>query len=304
MKKFNVGGQAVIEGVMLRSPHYYAVSVRIPHGKIKTKTAKLKSQSKFFKLPFVRGMVSLVDMLVLGIQTLIWSANQQATKKEEKINASEIFWTLLISIGFALLFFVALPYIFTNLLGFAEESRPVLFNLIDAAIKIALFLAYLAFISTMKDVKILFQYHGAEHKSVYCHESGKKLTVANVNSFSTKHPRCGTSFIFIVFVFSVLIFSLLPLAVIALFPDFNSLSFGIRKGILFPLRLLMIPIIAGFSYEILKLSAKHQRNIFIKLIVVPGLWLQHITTKQPTKKQIEVALASMKAVLGKEAKVI
>src|SRR3989344_3846664 len=235
MKKFNVGGQAVIEGVMLRSPHYYAVSVRIPHGKIKTKTAKLKSQSKFFKLPFVRGMVSLVDMLVLGIQTLIWSANQQATKK---------------------------------------------------------------------DVKILFQYHGAEHKSVYCHESGKKLTVANVNSFSTKHPRCGTSFIFIVFVFSVLIFSLLPLAVIALFPDFNSLSFGIRKGILFPLRLLMIPIIAGFSYEILKLSAKHQRNIFIKLIVVPGLWLQHITTKQPTKKQIEVALASMKAVLGKEAKVI
>jgi len=299
-KKIDVGGQAVIEGVMMRSPNYYAVSVRNLKGKIITKTKKIKKKNKFLKLFFIRGIVNLIEMLVLGIKTLTWSANQQTNKKEEKLSTKEIFWTIFISILFVILFFIALPYFLTHLFGFIEEQRPILFNLIDGIIKIALFLAYLFLISLIKDVKTLFKYHGAEHKSVYCFEAKKELTVKNIKKFSTLHPRCGTSFIFIVLIASILIFALLPLLVLRINPNFSELNIWMRKAILFPLRIAVIPIIAGISYELLKLSAKFKNNFIIKIIVLPGIWLQKITTKQPTNKQIEIALTSLKAVLRKE----
>lgn len=299
-KKIEVGGQAVIEGVMMRSPNYYSVSVRNQKGKIITKTKKTKKKNKLLKLFLIRGIVNLIEMLVLGIKTLTWSANQQTDKKEEKLTKGEIFWTIFISIFFVILFFIALPYFLTLLFGFVEEQKPIIFNLIDGIIKIALFLAYLFLISLMKDVKTLFQYHGAEHKSVYCFEAKKELTLKNVKKYSTKHPRCGTSFIFIVLIASVIIFALLPILVIKFNPNFNELNVWIRKAILFPLRIAVIPIIAGFSYELLKLSAKFKNNFIIKIIVLPGIWLQKITTKEPTNKQIEVALVSLKTVLKKE----
>jgi uncharacterized protein YqhQ len=299
-KKLNVGGQAVMEGVMMRSPKYYGVAVRNEKGKIVVKAEKLDRKHNFFKMPFIRGVVNLIDMLVLGIKTLIWSADQQTDEKEEKLSKTEVFWTLFISLGFALLLFVALPYFLTHLAGFVEETRPILFNFIDGLIKIGLFLAYLFLISLMKDVRTLFEYHGAEHNVVHCYEDGKKLTVENARKYSTKHPRCGTSFIFIVFIFSMLIFSVLPIFVLYLKPDFNDLSFLIRRAILFPLRIAVIPLIAGVSYELLKLSAKFKKNLFVKLITLPGLWLQKITTKKPSKKQLEVAIISLKAVLKKE----
>lgn len=299
-KKIEVGGQAVIEGVMMRSPNYYSVSVRNQKGKIITKTKKTKKKNKLLKLFLIRGIVNLIEMLVLGIKTLTWSANQQTDKKEEKLTKGEIFWTIFISIFFVILFFIALPYFLTLLFGFVEEQKPIIFNLIDGIIKIALFLAYLCLISLMKDVKTLFQYHGAEHKSVYCFEAKKELTLKNVKKYSTKHPRCGTSFIFIVLIASVIIFALLPILVIKFNPNFNELNVWIRKAILFPLRIAVIPIIAGFSYELLKLSAKFKNNFIIKIIVLPGIWLQKITTKEPTNKQIEVALVSLKTVLKKE----
>jgi len=300
MAKFNVGGQAVIEGVMMRSPNYYAVACRNEKGKIVSKTEKIKKRSEILQKPFIRGIVNLGDMLVLGVKSLIWSANQQSDEEEEQLNSSEIFWTLFIAFSFAIVFFIALPYFLTNLAGFVEETRPILFNFIDAVIKIAIFVVYLKLISLMEDVKRLFEYHGAEHKVVYCYEAGKKLTVKNAKKYSTKHPRCGTSFIFIVFVFSILIFSLLPVVVIALFPNFNELSFGIRKAILFPLRILFIPVVAGASYELLKLSGKLKDNLFVKIITFPGIAFQKITTSEPDNKQIEVAIASLMAVLKKE----
>jgi uncharacterized protein YqhQ len=300
LKKIEVGGQAVIEGVMMRSPNYYSVSIRNPKGKIITQIKKIKKKNVFLKLFFIRGIVSLIEMLVLGIKTLTWSANQQTDDKEEKLSKTEIFWTLFLSIVLVILFFVALPYFLTIILGVAEEQKPILFNLTDGLIKIVLFLAYLYGISLMKDVKTLFQYHGAEHKSVFCYEAGKDLTAKNVKRFSTKHPRCGTSFIFIVLLSSIFIFSLLPVVVLRLNPDFNNLNVWIRKSVLFPLRIAVIPLIAGVAYELLKLSAKFKNNPLIKFVVLPGILLQTITTKEPNSKQIEVAITALNAVLVKE----
>jgi uncharacterized protein YqhQ len=298
MKKLNVGGQAVIEGVMMKADNSLAVSVR-KKGKIITKREKLKKKSKFFRMFFIRGIVNLIEILVLGIKSLMWSADQSAGK-DEKLTKSEIIFTLLISIGFVILFFVALPYFLTHITGIKEEINPVTFNLIDGLIKIALFLIYLLLISLMKDVRRLFQYHGAEHKAVYCYEANKKLTLNNAKKFSTLHPRCGTSFLMIVLIISVFVFSLLPVIVIYFYPGFLQLRLLIQKSILFPLRIFSIPVIAGISYEILKLSDKFRKNPLIKLLIKPGLLLQKITTKEPTNKQIEVALKSLKRVLKME----
>ncbi|MFH1642373.1 MAG: DUF1385 domain-containing protein [Nanoarchaeota archaeon] len=300
MSKINVGGQAVIEGVMIRSPNYYAVSVRNEQGKIITKTGKIKKKYPIFEKFFIRGIVNLIEMLVLGIKTLIWSANQQSDKKEEKLSSSEVFWTLALSILFSIVFFIALPYFLTHLIGFVEETRPILFNVIDSIIKILLLTLYLFLISLMKDVQRIFEYHGAEHRSVFCYEHSMVLNLKNSKKFTTYHPRCGTSFIFIVFLFSIVIFSLLPYLVINTFPGFMNLSFFERKAILFPLRIAVIPIIAGVSYEILKLSAKFNNNILIRMIVLPGILLQRITTRLPDPEQTEVAIVALKKVLALE----
>lgn len=297
-KKINVGGQAVIEGVMIRGISKYVIAVR-KKSKIVSKSGRIKKKSPFFRLPFIRGFVNLAEMLVIGIKALMWSA-EQAAPKEEKIGKNEFAFTFLVSIGFVILFFIALPYFLTNLLGFYEEKKPILFNLVDGIIRILLFLAYMAAISFMKDVKTLFQYHGAEHKAIHCYEKGKKLNVSNVRKFTTLHPRCGTSFLLIVFIVSIFVFSVLPSLMMAYYPGFLEMNAWIRKGILFPVRILLIPFIAGISYEILKISDKYQKNTLFSSISMPGLWLQKITTKEPTSKQIEVAIYSLKKLLEQE----
>jgi len=300
-KKINVGGQAVIEGVMIRGPTKYAVAVR-KNRKIITKKGTIKKKKyNFLKWPFVRGFVNLVEMLVIGIKSLMWSA-EQASGEEEKIGKHELTFTILISVAFAILFFIALPYFLTNLAGFTEEEKPVLFNIVDGIIRILIFLIYVAAISLMKDVKILFQYHGAEHKSIHCYEKNKKINIANVKKFPTLHPRCGTSFLLIVFIVSIFVFSLLPSIALFYYPEFSNLNVWLRKGILFPVRILLIPVIAGISYEILKISDRHQENLLFKLVSMPGLALQKITTKEPSKKQIEVAIVSLKKLLELEKK--
>ena len=296
-KKINVGGQAVIEGVMIRGLNNYVIGVRKGKKIITKKGMIRKRKYNFLKWPFVRGFTGLVEMLAIGIKSLIWSA-EQAEGKEEKIGKNEFALTILISIGFAVLFMVVLPYFLTNLLGFYEEKRPILFNLIDGLIKILIFLAYLAAISFIKDVKVLFQYHGAEHKAIHCYEKGKRLDAENVRKFTTLHPRCGTSFLLLVFIVSILVFSILPSLLLAYYPRFLDLNAWARRlAILIPARILLLPVIAGISYEILKISDKNQKNLLFKLISMPGLWLQKITTKEPSNKQIEVAIFSLKKLL-------
>jgi len=275
-EKHSIGGQAVIEGVMMRSQNRLAISVR-KKGEIITKKENIKKRTGILRWPLIRGIVNLVDMMVVGIKALNWSADQQLGKKE-KISKWEFFYVLAASMGFVILFFIVLPYYLTT---FVSKNQGVLFNLVDGMIRIALFLAYLLLISSMKDVKRLFQYHGAEHKAVNCFEAGKKLSMENIKKYPTIHKRCGTTFILIVFMISIIVFSFI---------------FSSRWYINIPLRISLMPVIAGISYEILKFSAKYD-NIFTYILTLPGIWLQKLTTKEPTDRQIEVAVKSLKAVV-------
>lgn len=295
-KKLNIGGQAVIEGVMIRGPKKYVVAVRKARSIISKQGRIPIKQSKFLKLPFVRGSVNLIDMLVIGFKSLAWSA-EQAGDEGEKIGRKEIALMLLFSVLIVVIFFIGLPYILTYLLGFSEEKKPVLFNLVDGVIRIAFFLGYIFAISFMKDVKTLFQYHGAEHKAIHCYEKDRKLSVDNVKKFTTLHPRCGTSFLLIVLIVSIFVFSILPSVIILYYPEFSNLSVWLRKSVLFVVRILLIPVIAGISYELLKISDRYQNNILFRLISLPGLGLQKITTQEPSNKQIEVAVYSLKKLL-------
>jgi len=196
--------------------------------------------------------------------------------------------------------FLVLPYAATNFIGFFEETQPLLFNLIDGIIRISIFLLYIVLISFMKDVRILFQYHGAEHMSIHCYEKGKKLEVDNIKKFSTLHPRCGTAFIMIVLIVAILTFSIITPIILAIFPQLLDLNVFIRRTILFLIRLSLMPLIAGISYEFLKYSAKHEKHSVMRILIWPGLLMQKITTKKPNKKQIEVASAAVKKILQLE----
>ena len=193
-----------------------------------------------------------------------------------------------------------MPYFANNLICFYEETKPLLFNLIDGLIRIGVFFLYIFAISLMKDVKVLFQYHGAEHMSIHCYEKGKKLNVKNIRKYSTLHPRCGTAFIMIVMVVAILTFSIITPVILSVFPQLLNMNTFLRRIILFLIRISLLPVIAGLSYEFLKYSAKFENNAIMKIFIYPGLLMQKITTKKPNKKQIEVAMTSVKRILQLE----
>lgn len=284
----NYGGQAVIEGVMMRSPLKYAIAVRRPDKEIILKIGKLKSLSnklKFLKWPIFRGIVNLVESLILGLKALTYSA-EQATGEEEKINSVEMFFTIVIAFGLFIVFFIALPTAMARYLD-RYLSNVIVYNLFEGLLRISIFIAYLFFISKIKDIRRVFEYHGAEHKVIYTYEAGEELNVDNVKKHSTLHPRCGTSFIFIVLIMSILVFSLLGKQTLLL-----RIAY----------RIAIIPIIAGLSYEILKLSAKNMNKTLVRWAVMPGLWFQRLTTNEPDDAQIEVAIKALKGVLPEENK--
>lgn len=281
-KRVNVGGQAVIEGVMIKSDNNVSVSVRNDKGKIINKTEPLKKfKWQMWKWPFVRGIVNLIEMLRVGLEALSWSANQQI-EEEEEFSTKELVFVIGTSLLLGVGFFVVIPFYLTR---WITEDYGILFNIIDGVIRIAFFLAYVLGISWMDDIKLLFQYHGAEHMAVNCYENKKKLNVNNVKKFGTLHPRCGTSFVMIVFIVSIFVFSLIahPNWLVKLL-----------------LRILLIPVVAGISYEILKLGDRHRQSILTKIMVWPGIMMQKITTKRPDEKQIEVAIHSLKNALKAE----
>ena len=318
-KLLNVGGQAVIEGVMMKSPHYVAVAVRKPNKQIALKVERSNSVTekfKFLKMPFFRGIVMLFEMLSLGIKALNFSANESMDESEDEneknqtkddhakgqLSSIAIFFTILISLGFAILLFVLTPYALTSLLNIHEETSPILFNFVDGIIKLALFVLYIFLISRMEDIKRVFQYHGAEHKAVNCYEHKKKLTVENTQKFTTLNPRCGTSFILFVILIGVIVFSFVPVVVDALFPQVATFSFMGKRAVFFFTRIIFMLPLAGISYEILKISALYQKNIIFKIISLPGLAVQKMTTSEPTDDQVEVAIKSLEAVLDMETK--
>lgn len=275
----DVGGQAVIEGVMMRNKERFAVAVRLSNGELKVMEKKNKKFPKIFNVFFVRGIVGLGFTLIDGIKALIWSGNQQIEKEEEKVTKGEITLTILTSFLFALVIFVGIPFIVAH---FTAKGSNIWFNVLDGVLRVGLFLGYLIIISFMDDVKRLFQYHGAEHKVITCYEKKFDLNPNTAKKCSRFHPRCGTSFIFLVLILSIVMFSFIQ-------GDWWVKLIG---------RILLLPVISGIGYELIKLSSKRLNNPVVKLIVAPGLWLQRLTTKEPDKKQIEVAIKALNRVVN------
>jgi uncharacterized protein YqhQ len=292
-----VGGQAVIEGVMMRVPGAYSTAVRDPKGKLKLKKEKFTSiteSSKFWSKPIFRGIASLYEAMKMGMSTLQWSAD--ITYPEESSNNSYFSkllntLTTFLSISLAILLFMVLPmWLTTQLLNIEKDA--VLFNLSSGTFRILFFIIYLFLISKINDVSRLFQYHGAEHKVVYNFESGQDISIKNAQSFSTKHPRCGTSFMFIVLLSAIFVFAVVDTITIYFF---GKISLSIRLLSHLPL----IPFVSGVGYELIKITSKSDSIIF-RTLKKPGILLQNITTREPDDKMIEVSIAAIKDAFGDE----
>jgi uncharacterized protein YqhQ len=292
-----VGGQAVIEGVMMRSPKGYSVAVRRQDGTVRVMKDPLLAMGqkwKIFKAPIIRGVGVLGQALVLGIKALLFSAEEalaeESPNKEGEsaappaapLSSWMIAGQLVLGLGFNILLFILLPLVITRLLqtqiGFQSS---LLFNGIDGFFRVLVFVTFLYLVSLMKDMNRVFQYHGAEHKTVYNFESRQELKVVNAQKFSTLHPRCGTSFLLVVMIVSILVFS------IAHFDTFGGKLLS---------RIILLPLVAGISYEIIRYSAKHPNSI-LRLVTLPGLWLQKITTKPPDDHQVEIAIRALEEAL-------
>jgi uncharacterized protein YqhQ len=307
-----VGGQAVLEGVMMRAPGMVATAVRRADGEIVVKKEpylSLAEKNKLFKLPILRGAVGLIEMMVIGIRTLNYSAEvalkdaaiaerkngnghpsalTPATKKKsESLRLSlTVAVSLLIGVG---VFFLTPLFVTTSL--FSVEQDPLRFNLIAGGIRISLLLGYLILISMMKEIGRLFQYHGAEHKAVFAFELGKRLDVQNAAGQTRFHPRCGTSFLLIVMIVSILLFGILDASIIRWLGRIDLVTRLLTH-------LPLIPVVGGVSYEFIRASAKRSATLIGRIVVAPGLWLQRITTKEPDEKQLEVALVALRCALG------
>jgi len=291
-----VGGEAVIEGVMMRAPHSYCVAVRKPDGSILEEQAPLQRPSekfRIFKYPVLRGLGTLGQAMALGIKALRFSANVaieadpgNAGKKPVRVSGPMI----AVNVAFSLAFFIFL-YKFIPLLAVTELKdryslfeNSILFNAMDGLIRMAIFLIFLGLISRMKDIRRVFEYHGAEHKVVFNYESGRPVDIPNARSFSTLHPRCGTSFLLVVMVVSMLIYTLVP---------FESFLWRFLS------RVALLPVIAGVSYEVIRFAARRQGTLWASM-VAPGLWLQKVTTQPPSDDQLGVSIHALEGAMALE----
>lgn len=291
-KCLNVGGQAVIEGVMMRNGSLLATAVRKPNGDIVyKKTVFSDKRTKFTKIPFVRGAVVLFDSLVLGIKELTFSANQSEENEEEQLSNKEAVMTTIISLALGIGLFMVLPSL---LGGFIFKNDRIHANIMEAVLRLVFFLIYIWGISFSKDVKRVFQYHGAEHKTIYAYENGEELTAENAKKYTTLHPRCGTSFLLIVMLTAIIVFSAMDFII-----PVPKTALG-KAGLKVALRVGLMPLIAGISYELQRYSSNHLDKLWVRILAAPGLALQRITTKEPDKSQLEVAVVAMKAALGME----
>lgn len=306
-KMTSIGGQAIIEGVMMRGPKKIAMAVRKSDGEIIIEEKDTKGIGKWSKIPIIRGVVAFFSSMVIGIQALMFSSqffeddedinksrniedkekNNEDNKKDDKqekarntLPAGVLYGTLIISLLFSVGLFMLLPNFLADLI--VPKEMVTMYNVVENIIKVIIFIGYLALVSQMKDIKRVFEYHGAEHKSIFCYENGEELTVENVRKFQRFHPRCGTSFLLFVVIISIVFFSFLP--------RFTNVFANMA------IRLLLMPVVAGVSYEIIKFAGR-SKNKCVMLLNKPGMWLQRLTTREPDDSQIEVAIASLKAVI-------
>jgi uncharacterized protein YqhQ len=273
-----VGGQAVLEGVMMRAPSAWAVAVRRPDGAIESirhHLPRLTTRSAWAKIPLVRGMLVLAESLTIGFKALSWSAQKSIGEEEEEMTKGQIAGSMTLAVAFFVGLFVVVPTVAAR---FLTQDRSFIYAAVEGLIQLGIFLGYLWLLGRSEEIRRVFAYHGAEHMSIHAYEAGDQLSVDRVSRYRPEHPRCGTSFLLIVMILAIVIFGLLgrlpwPLLILS--------------------RLIGIPLIAGISYEILKASGKHQETRWGRFLAAPGLWLQRLTTRVPEEDQIEVAVASL-----------
>lgn len=281
------GGQAVIEGVMMKGRNHIATAVRRSAGDIIVESREITPWSKRFpilKYPILRGALALVEAMVVGIKALSFSASQFAEEEDVELSTKDMVLMILFAFGISILFFVVLPAYAIRYVE-AHIQYNVFLNLVEGLIKVSIFLGYVAAIGLMPDIRRVFQYHGAEHKTIHAYEAGEELTVENVQKYSTLHPRCGTNFIFIVLLVSVFVFSF-----------FGRPPFLERVLI----HIAILPLVAGISYEVLKQAGKKEPLWIFRVLALPGLWLQKLSTRPPSDDQVEVAIRSLQEVLALE----
>jgi uncharacterized protein YqhQ len=288
----NYGGQAVLEGVMMRSPSSWAVAVRTPEGDITEVVQDISSpmqRRRLWRLPVIRGVVALGESLAIGFRALAISANVASQERDEngeiqtQIGRGQIIFSFVIAIGFALLLFKVGPALVTSWLP-VEQTE--LFVIVEGVIRVSVFIAYILVISLLPDLRRVFQYHGAEHKAINALEGGAELTPSNVQKFSLIHPRCGTAFLLWVMVIAIFVFALVGRP---------SLPWLVAS------RILLLPVIAGLAYELIRYAGKHQDNRALMTLLAPGLWLQRLTTREPTDDQVEVSIKALRSVMEREA---
>lgn len=308
--KTSVGGQALIEGIMMTGPKGTAMSVRLPDGTIDTEQKEFKhirDKVKFLGLPIIRGVVNFIEQMIFGYKCLMESAEKSGFEdiEEDEENMSKldkwlsdhmgpkmmnVLTTIASFLGIilAMFLFMFVPTKLTDLLNNLANGVLVNFRaLIEGVMRIIIFVAYIALVSLMKDIKRTFMYHGAEHKTIFCYENGLDLTVENVKKQSRFHPRCGTSFMFVILIISILISSLISVC----FPHLRDVT-----AIWMIIKILILPLVMGFGYEFIKFAGRHD-NIFVKIVSAPGLWMQRLTTKEPDDSMMEVAIEAFKAVI-------
>jgi uncharacterized protein YqhQ len=278
-KKFYYGGQAVMEGVMMRGQKTMVTAVRRPNGGLVLDTQPLSGfyAGRWRRMPLVRGVIVLIETLVLGIRSLLYSANVSLEEEKAEISGWFVWLLLLVSVGVAVVLFFMAPLFLANLIK-PYITSAIVFSLVEGLIRVAIFVIYLWLISMVPDIKRYFAYHGAEHKSINAYEAGVPLEVEAVKRYGTAHRRCGTSFLFVVLVIAIIVFALVGLP---------------GLGLLVLSRILLIPVIAGLGYEVIYFSANHTDNAVVRALSAPGLWLQAMTTREPTDDQLEVALAAL-----------
>ena len=280
-----VGGQAVIEGVMMRDAHRTATAVRLPNGEIDVETrmvSSIRDRYPVLNLPLIRGSVIMVESLIIGMRALSFSA-QAAGEEDEQMTKKEIAMTILFALVLASILFIVIPTGAAHLAA-AYTDDPIVFNLIEGGIRLMVFLLYIWGISFMGGIRRVFQYHGVEHKTIHCYEAGEALTVENVQKFPRLHPRCGTNFLLIVMVVAI---------VFHVFFGWPDLWLRILS------RLAILPVVAGVSYEIIRFAGRSENHL-VHILITPGLWLQYLTTRPPADEMVEVAIESLKAVLPAE----
>ncbi|QNU66779.1 DUF1385 domain-containing protein [Ruminiclostridium herbifermentans] len=303
MKKTTIGGQALLEGLLMIGPQFRATAVRKPDGEIVVEKHPMKPKGKLSKIPIIRGAVNLFTQMVIGVKALMYSAEfidledgdkpYEPSKFEQflerkfgdKIADIAIYFSVILSLCLSVGLFILLPNFITDFFSnFVHIDNVIVLNLIEGAIRVCIFIGYLALVSLMKEMKRVWEYHGAEHKTIHCYENGEEITVENVRKYTTKHPRCGTSLFFTIMIISILIFS---------FTGWHNVFINAL------IRILLVPLVAGVSLEFIKFAVKHENWLF-KVITAPGLMFQAFTTREPDDSQIEVAIAAFMEVLPVE----